>query len=176
MSSKKILAISGSTRRQSTNQRLIDAIAAIAGSQLQLTSFASIDTLPHFNPDLDTETPPAVITDFRQLVRSSDAILICTPEYAMGIPGSLKNALDWTVSTADFSGKPVVLITAATSGEKAHASLLGTLRVIEADVVGELLISFASAKIDKTGQITDPPTLEAVTKLVKDLEMKLGTT
>jgi len=171
--SKKILAISGSTRQQSTNQRLIDAITAIAGSQLQLIPFAGIDTLPHFNPDLDTEPAPAAVADFRQLIRSSDAVLICTPEYAMGAPGSLKNALDWTVSTADFSGKPVVLITAATSGEKAHASLLGTLKVIEAIIVGELLISFAGAKISKEGTITDPPTLEAVTQLVKDLEKSL---
>jgi chromate reductase len=77
----------------------------------------------------------------------------------MGVPGSLKNALDWTVSTADLRMKPVMLVTASLSGEKAQASLLGTLRVIEAIVPDEttVLVPFARTKVDMDG-ITDAAT------------------
>lgn len=125
--------------------------------------YPSVADLPHFDPDIDVLPAPTSVAHFREQVRSADGILICTPEYAMGVPGSLKNALDWTVSTADFRLKPVMLVTASLSGEKAHVSLLGTLRVIEA-VVPEgntALVRFARTKVGADG-ITDGPTLSAI--------------
>ena len=62
----------------------------------------------------------------------ADGVIICTPEYAHGVPGSLKNAIDWTVGTGEFSGKPTMLITASTDGKNGHKALLETLKVIEA--------------------------------------------
>ncbi|MGZ4056827.1 MAG: NADPH-dependent FMN reductase, partial [Bacteroidia bacterium] len=90
------------------------------------------------------------------------------PEYAMGVPGTLKNAIDWTVSSADFSNKPAALITASSMGEKAHESLLGTLRIIEAKIEegSELLIPFAKTKINSDNKITDEETSEKIKKLI----------
>ncbi len=109
------------------------------------------------------------MTDFRKQLRAADGILICTPEYAIGVPGTLKNAIDWTVSSMEFSKKPVALITASLSGEKAHQSLLGTLLIIEAQMTAdtELLISFIKTKVNADGKIIDTETLNSVNKLIK---------
>ncbi len=167
---KKILAIPGSTRQFSTNQSLLHAIEDLFHEQLVMKIFRGLSDIPHFNPDLDTETPPAAVADFREQLKEADGILICTPEYAMGVPGSLKNAIDWTVSSMEFSHKPVALITASSSGHKAHYSLLETLKVIESAFPEEsqLLISFVKTKV-KDDKIVDPGTLEQVKKVVSSL-------
>jgi NAD(P)H-dependent FMN reductase len=117
---KKILAISGSTRITSTNMNLIKAIAELTTENFDITIFNGLTEIPHFNPDLDHENPPEQVIAFRNLLRQFNGVLICTPEYAMGVPGSLKNAIDWTVSSMEFSQKPTALITASTHGEKGH--------------------------------------------------------
>ena len=131
--------------------------------------------IPAFNPDDDGDDPPAVVTDFRNQLKKADGILICTPEYAMGVPGSLKNAIDWTVSSMEFSHKPVALITASLSGLKGHAALLETLHVIEAKITADTgliisfakVISFAKTKISANCIITDEAALAAVKKLIE---------
>lgn len=165
---KNVLAISGSTRKASTNLNLINAIAALSATKLSIRIYNELAVLPHYNPDLDTDNPPASVTYLRQLIREADGVLICTPEYAMGVPGTLKNALDWTVSSCEFSHKPVALITASTSGEKAHQSLLGTLNVIEAKIGKqcELLIQFAKTKVNDKNEITDEKTLIYIRELI----------
>lgn len=158
MSSKiKILAISGSTRQSSSNLNLIKAIADLASETFSVNIFGGLSGLPHFNPDRDNENVPVQVTEFRRQLREAEGILICTPEYAIGVPGTLKNAIDWTVSSMEFSKKPVALITASLSGEKAHSSLLGTLLIIEAKMTAEtqLLIPFMKTKINDNCKITD---------------------
>lgn len=165
-----ILAISGSTRSGSTNHVLINIIATLFADRINITFFDGLSILPHFNPDLDTDSPPASVTQFRNQLRAADAVLICTPEYAMGVPGSLKNALDWLVSSMELSGKPVALITASSMGEKAHQSLTGTLLVIEAKLPesSRLLIPFAKSKITD-GKIADESTKEQVKAVIESL-------
>ncbi len=166
---KKVLAISGSTRAESSNGYLIKAIAGIFLDIIDICPFDALTKLPHFNPDDDLENVAESVADFRQQVKDSDGVLICTPEYAMGLPGSLKNALDWTVSSCEFSGKPVLAITASSSGKKAHESLLGTLNVIEARIEGTgLLISFIKTKINHEGIISDEKTLTDLTLAMTD--------
>jgi len=147
---KKLLAISGSTRSESSNLNLIKAIVPLVEDRFSITVFEGLAELPHFNPDLDQARPPKQISNFRLQLRGADAVLICTPEYAMGVPGTLKNAIDWTVSSMEFSQKPVGLITASVAGEKAHASLLETLHIIDAEMTTntQLLISFIQTKLD----------------------------
>jgi chromate reductase len=168
---RKILAISGSTKKDSTNLQLIHAIADLTTDFFDISIYKGLSTLPHFNPDLDTENPPTEVSDFRNQLKNSDGILICTPEYAMGVPGTLKNAIDWTVSSAEFSHKPVALITASSQGQKAHASLIETLKIIEAEIPEELrlLISFAKTKI-KDNKIIDVGTLEKVNSLLQSFK------
>src|SRR6478736_5727872 len=165
---KKVIAISGSVRRSSANLRLIKAIDELTKEKFDTTVFEGLTELPHFNPDLDTDRPPEAVDNFRKLLKNSDGILICTPEYAMGVPGTLKNALDWTVSSGEFSGKPVALITASTSGLKAHESLLETLQVIDARINEETqyLISFIQVKLNSENRITDEQTMTDLEKLI----------
>ncbi len=167
----KILAISGSTRKASSNLNLIKAIADLASETFTVNIFEGLSDLPHFNPDLDNENVPELVTDFRRQLREADGILICTPEYAIGVPGTLKNAIDWSVSSMEFSKKPVALITASLSGEKAHNSLLGTLLIIEAKMTADtqLLISFIKTKDNDNCKITDKETLNSITKLIQSL-------
>jgi NAD(P)H-dependent FMN reductase len=167
---RKILAISGSTRKSSANLTLINAIIKLFSDRLRIKVYDGLSDIPHFNPDLDNETPPAEVSYFRSQLRDADGILISTPEYAMGVPGTLKNAIDWTVSSMEFSQKPVALITASTSGQKAHCSLLETLKVIESDIPGssQLLISAIKTKV-KDDQIINQETLEQVKDVIGSL-------
>jgi chromate reductase, NAD(P)H dehydrogenase (quinone) len=165
---KKILAISGSLRSSSSNYRLLRAIAEMVTPELDVVIYTGIAGLPHFDPGPDEA--PAPVAAFRQLLRESSGVIICTPEYAHGVPGSLKNAIDWTVSSAEFSGKPTVLITASTDGRYGHQALLETLRVIEARDVDRLslLIPFIRAKIDAATGAIEEKTLAEVRALMAE--------
>ncbi|HEV8286153.1 MAG TPA: NAD(P)H-dependent oxidoreductase [Chitinophagaceae bacterium] len=168
---KKILAISGSTRQRSTNLNLINAIIELFSEELDIKIFEGLSDIPHFNPDLDNDhNPIQSVSNFRLQLKQADGILICTPEYAMGVPGTLKNAIDWTVSSMEFSHKPVALITASTAGEKGHYSLLSTLKIIEADISdsSQLLIPHVNTKV-KNDKIIDADTLILVKKLMASL-------
>lgn len=125
-------------------------------------------SLPPFNPDNDDANAGEAVADLRDQLNQAEGVLICTPEYAMGVPGTLKNAIDWTVSSANFYRKSTALITASSVGEKGHASLLETLKVIDAAVSDEtqLLISHAKLKVSNDYKITDSPTLAAVETLI----------
>ncbi|WP_343523636.1 NADPH-dependent FMN reductase [Pedobacter sp.] len=155
---KKIFAISGSTKSSSTNALYILAISSLLGKDVEVSTIPTIADIPHFNPDLDLENQPKVVSDLREALRKADGIIISTPEYAMGLPGSLKNLLDWTVSSASLSGKPVLALVASTQGEKAYQSIIDILTVLEAKV-SPRLIPFAKAKINPDAQITDQETL-----------------
>jgi chromate reductase len=161
----KILGISGSLRASSANNQVIKIISKILPAN---TNFQIYSGLRHIPPFDDSEEPSKEVIDFRNLITDADGVIICTPEYAFGVPGILKNALDWTVSSGDFVNKPVALITAASKGDSAHASLLLTLTAISADIQPDtnLLISFVRAKLDEKGEIKDAATREALTSLV----------
>lgn len=170
MGKKKILAISGSTKTNSTNELLLKAIARRYATDLGFEIYNRIADLPHFNPDLDTIDPPAAVKQFRKLIEISDGVLIATPEYVFSLPGALKNALEWTVSTVVFTGKPTAFIIAATAGEKAFESLNLILQTIGAKT-GEkyqLLIKAAKRKLDWNGEITDEKTLFEINNLLKN--------
>jgi chromate reductase len=171
MNKKRVLAIAGSTRAHSTNHSLIKAIARLMSGELSIEIYEGIGSLPHFDPGLSDERTPVEVKMFREKLGAADGVLICTPEYAHGVPGSLKNALDWTVGTGDFSHKPTVLITASTDGRFGHAALIETLRVIEAGNIDRqnLVIPFVRTKISLDGQITDAATLEAVKRVMEEL-------
>ena len=125
-----------------------------------MTIFNEIDTLPHFNADSDKDDPPPEILHFRTLISKADGVLICTPEYVFTLPGSLKNALEWCVSTTIFSQKPVGLITASANGMMGHESLQLVMKTIEANFTEDttLLISGISGKINMENEITHPQT------------------
>jgi chromate reductase len=132
----KIIAICGSLRSQSSNLALLRAATKI-GQEVQI--FEGLANLPHFNPDHDVEgaTPPPAVAELRAMLADADGILISSPEYAHGVPGSLKNALDWLVSDGALVDKPVALINASpVGGEFARDSLVETLRTMNWRVTG----------------------------------------
>ncbi len=157
---KKILAICGSTRSDSANLKLLRVLAQWAGSRYDFTIYEGLASLPHFNPDLDMEPAPEAVTALRQQITEADGVVICTPEYVFSLPGSLKNALEWMVSTVIFEGKPTGLITASASGEKGHEQLLLVMRTLSAAFTEEtqLLIKSVKAKLGPDGQIKDAET------------------
>jgi len=162
-----IVAISGSLRAASTNTALVRAAVALAPDGMNITLYDGMADLPHYSPELDGVDPPAPVQPWRALLQEADGALICTPEYAFGMPGSLKNALDWIVSSGELWRKPVVALSASPSalgGEKAHAALLLTLTALEAQIVeaGSLCIPFSRTKLDTSGAITDAPTAQTL--------------
>lgn len=172
----KILGISGSLRNASSNTALLRACAALAPDGITISIYEGLDKLPYFSPELDTETtvPADAVADLRAKIGTADAIIISTPEYAFGIPGVLKNALDWIVSSGEFTHKPTGVISAsplATGGEKAHASLVQTLTVMTATIREEfkLIIPTVRTKIDLQGKITDPHLEEKLLTLIRQL-------
>lgn len=166
---KKIFAISGSTRKNSSNESILKGIAELYKDTLALEIYDGIDKLPHFNPDIDNENLPQTVISFRDKIMTSDGVLICTPEYVFSLPGSLKNAIEWSVSTTLFSRKPVAIIVASASGEKALESLELIMKTIEAKVAdnSKLLIRGAKGKIGINGEIKDQETLDKIKRLVE---------
>jgi NAD(P)H-dependent FMN reductase len=168
-----LLAICGSTRKSSSNHHLIKAITDLSADIFSVRLFDGLTAIPHFNPDLDMnpDAAPEAVKYFREQLHHAHAVLICTPEYAIGVPGTLKNAIDWTVSSMHFSKKPVALITAGTSGHKAHQSLLGTLLIIESRISTDtqLVIPGVKTKVTDNGTITDDITLTSTRKLIQSL-------
>jgi len=105
-----VLAICGSLRAASSNGALLDAAVRLAPEGVRIERFGGIAALPHFNPDLDVDPAPPPVAAWRRALRDADAIVVSSPEYVHGVPGALKNALDWIVSSGEFSGKPLALI------------------------------------------------------------------
>src|SRR6478752_7363088 len=95
----KILAIPGSLRANSSSNLVLKAIKDMMPSGAYVEIFDGVGNLPHFD---DAPDVPELVQAFRKKIKEADAVLICTPEYAFGVPGSLKNALDWTVSSGEF--------------------------------------------------------------------------
>ncbi len=137
-----ILGISGSLRASSSNTAVLAAAAALASDDLAVGLFTELGTLPFFNPDLDGEgmSPPPAVAAFRQRVLAADALLICSPEYAHGVPGALKNALDWLVSVPELVYKPVGLLNASPRSTHAQASLAETLRTMSLTLVPDACV------------------------------------
>ena len=140
-------------------------------ADVNYTIYEDLAQIPPFDPGLDNEHPPQAIVDFRNKIANANIVIICTPEYAFGVPGQLKNALDWTVSSSTFVDKQVALITASSVGDSAHASLLKTLGALNSNVIADLLVPFIRAKIDSSGHIIDND-LKADLGVVLDILLK----
>ena len=153
------LAISGSLRSASSNTILLQAMGRLLTAGARMELYDGLASLPFFNPDLDIEGEPALppVADFRDRLRISDAVVICSPEYAHGVPGVLKNALDWIVGSGELVGKPVALLNAAPRATHAHASLLEILTVMSATIVEDasVAVPVAGRGLDIAGILAD---------------------
>jgi chromate reductase, NAD(P)H dehydrogenase (quinone) len=168
----KVLAVSGSPRAGSSNAALLRAARDLAPDGMEIAIYDEIGALPMFTPDLDGEgaVPPAPVAVFRALLGAADGVVISSPEYAHGVPGALKNALDWIVSSGELEGKPVALLFASPSGGPwAQASLTPTLEVMGARLVVSLTLIFARTHIDGDGRLQDPRIAETVRTSLESL-------
>jgi chromate reductase len=167
-----ILAISGSLKASSANIRILNEIGFLAGENVRFTIYNDLENIPAFNPD--KEEGNDAVKKLRQLLKDADGVVISTPEYAFGVPGVLKNALDWTVSSGELNDKPVIAISASplsTGGDKAMASLLPTLSALgtKMNEHSHLCIPTILTKMNAERRITDEATLAQLKNLVNHL-------
>lgn len=164
----KILAICGSLRTTASNNKIITYAASLVPANVDFHIYDGLAEIPPFN---DSDEAPESVTKFRNLLASADGVFFCSPEYAFGIPGALKNAIDWTVSSGELTNKPVALVTAATGGDKAHAAWLLIFKALSSIIPenGALLIPFVRTKLNEKGEVSDPATRESLTKVLNAL-------
>jgi chromate reductase, NAD(P)H dehydrogenase (quinone) len=164
----RILAISGSLRRLSSNTALVEAATALAPDGVEVRIYTQLSELPLFNPDLDGDQTHPAVAEFRSELDACAAVLISSPEYAHGVPGALKNALDWIVGSGELVGKPVAIVNVSPRSTYAQASLAETLRVMSAD-----LVDAASIAVPLGGRHLDASGIVADTELSSDVRSAL---
>lgn len=177
----RVLGIAGSVRRDSHNRQLLQVAATLLPAGVELTTWDRLAELPHFSEDLDLEPAPAAVRDLREAVAAADAVLIATPEYNAGMPGLLKNALDWISrpwETHALRGKPVAVVGASTglfgalwaqAEVRRVAAHLGA-RVVER----ELPIGQAHAAFAEHGGLHDDDLAAALTDVLAELAGAAG--
>ncbi len=164
----RILAISGSLRAASSNTAALQAAAILAPAGAEIVLYTGLGNLPHFNPDLDTDAPPEAVEAFRHEIGLSNGLLICSPEYAHGIAGSMKNALDWLVSSFEFPEKPIALINTSQRAIHAPAQLREILTTMSARLIDD-----ASITLPLWGRNLDAAAIASDPVLSKQLETAL---
>lgn len=155
-----LLTVAGSLRAGSSNAALLAAAAQLAPADVAVSAYTALAALPAFNPDLE-EGPgplPAAVVHWRAALATADMILISSPEYAHGIPGALKNALDWAVGGSELVGKPVGLLNASAASQFAHPQLVEVLTVMSANVVPEatVVLDIPRRSVDAAQLAADP--------------------
>lgn len=175
MTPVKILAIPGSLRRGSYNRALARAASELAPAGA-VVEIAEIGGLPLYDEDVNAAGPPAAVLEFKRRIAEADAIFIATPEYNHGVPGVLKNFIDWTSRrpSQPWKGKPVAIAGASEGGfgtVRAQLALRPVLGCLDARVVEnpEVHVSRAQDKVDAEGRLVDEPTRESLRKLLAEL-------
>jgi chromate reductase len=158
----KILAISGSLRKDSYNTKLLRAAAELADEEVELALFDGLKAVPPYDEDDDRDPAPAAVSRLRQAIAGADGILFATPEYNSSVPGVLKNAIDWAsrpLATNPLRNKPVAVIGSSTGmfgAVWAQAELRKVLAATGARVAeAELAVGHAQTRFDDDGRLTD---------------------
>lgn len=166
MSEHTILLINGSLREGSTNGASLRTAMAVAPPGTKTVLYERLDSLPHFNPDVEQGVLPDAVFDLRALLRAADGVLFSTPEYAGALPGSFKNVLDWSVGDG-LHGKPVGWVNSsahAGGAQHAHDQLRIVLGYVNADVVEAACVRAGVRRdaIGPDGTSTDPSVREII--------------
>ena len=170
MPSTKILAISGSLRVGSLNSMLLRAAKRLAPTDIEVDLYRDLNILPLFNPDLEALTP-AVVAELRARIISSDAVLIASPEYAHGVTGVIKNALDWMVGNESFVDKPVGLFNASPRATIAQTALRETLVTMSARIIDDACVpvGILGSGLDEDGIVRDPDISTSILRALRAL-------
>jgi NAD(P)H-dependent FMN reductase len=164
----KIIAISGSLRATSLNTAVLQAAGRLAPTGVKIEIFEGIGNLPFFNSDLDGDRVPREVAEFRAVIGTADGLLISSPEYARGVAGVMKNALDWLVGSFEFPNKPVALINTSPRATHALAALTVTLETMSARLVKD-----ASITLPLLGTANDAESIAANAELAAPLRSAL---
>jgi len=153
----RVLAISGSLRAASLNSALLRAVARIAPPGIEVVLCRGIGGLPLFNPDIEA-SDPAPVASLRAQITAADALLFASPEYAHGVTGAMKNALDWMVGNESFVHKPVALFNASPRATLAQAALRETISTMSAHIVDAACITvpILGSGLDEDGIVRHP--------------------
>jgi chromate reductase, NAD(P)H dehydrogenase (quinone) len=173
----KVAAICGSLRDKSYNKMALKYImdgAMEAGAEVVNLDLKKYD-LPVYDHDIESAGEPESVTEFRNKLKNSDAVIICTPEYNHSIPGSLKNAIDWASrqNVHPFRGKYIALAGVTTGGGgtiRSQMHMLSVMRTLGGIVLTtQVHISFAAKVFDENGKITDEATVQKLINLGKEV-------
>lgn len=178
-----ILTICGSLRKGSYNRMLMQALPALAPADLSLSEAPAYDGIPLYNADIQNASGfPAEVTAWSDAIRGADGLIIVSPEYNWGVPGPLKNAIDWAsrLKEQPFKGKPVALQSAATGlmgGARMQYQLRHVLTPLDAHMFGrpEVIVTFAAQKFDEKGGIKDDATREMIKQQLAAFAKYVGT-
>lgn len=173
----KIFGLAGSLRRGSFNRALLHAAVEVAPKGVEIRIFERLGEIPPFNADVEAEGDPEPVVALKSAIREADALLIATPEYNYGIPGVLKNAIDWASRPPDGSvlqGKPAAIMGATpgmTGTARAQLALRQTFLFTETFTVirPEVLVARAHEKIDDRGRLKDEATRDFIRELLDGL-------
>ena len=172
----KVLAISGSLRRDSYNTKLLRAAEELLPAVTEFELWAGLKAVPPYDQEDDVQPAPAAVAALRAAIAEADAVLIATPEYNSSIPGGLKNALDWVsrpLATSPLRNKPVAVVGASTGAFGAvwaQAELRKVLGAIGARVVeGDVALGHAHTKFDEDGGLLDETTVEQLDEVLDSL-------
>jgi chromate reductase, NAD(P)H dehydrogenase (quinone) len=168
----RVLGFAGSLRTGSYNRMLLNAARETAPEGMSIEVF-DLSPIPLYNQDVERRGDPEPVAAFKRAIAAADALLIVTPEYQQGVPGVLKNALDWASrppGESALQGKPVAIMGATpgmTATARAQVQLRQTLNYNDSHAVlrPEVLISRAYERFDESGRLTD----EVAAKLVRQL-------
>jgi chromate reductase len=176
----RLLGLSGSIRKASTNAAILQTLAERLGPQASLTVFP-LNEIPLYNQDFDGDTTPASVLALKQAIAESDGLILCSPEYNYGMPGVLKNALDWVSRPAYASplrNKPALTMTSSpgyVGGARAHAQINETLTSTMARVIArpQVVIAGVAQKIID-GRLADEISVKFCLEAIDDLLVEIN--
>ena len=175
----RILGIAGSLRKASYNRGALRAAQQLCPEGAKIEIF-ELDGIPVFNQDEEKPPPPQVI-DLKKRIRAADAILLVTPEYNYGLPGVLKNAIDWASRPHGdnaWDGKPVAIMSAAMSmggGIRAQYQLRQSFVFLNMDAVvqPEVAINNVGERFDAQSNLKDETSKKLIRQLLQSLVQKV---
>ena len=179
----KVLALPGSTRKDSYNKKLIQVAADIARQKGAKVTVIDLNdySLPFYDADLETKQGlPSNAKKLRDLISQNDAVMIASPEYNASIPGLLKNAIDWTsrdekgqFSSDPYKGKKIAIMSASPGkggGARALVHLRAILQGVGGDVIkDQVSVPEAFSAFDAKGKLVSPETTKKLQEEVQQL-------
>jgi chromate reductase len=152
--SLSLYALCGSLRQVSTSRRLLEALRVASPGGVSIEICDLIGKLPTFNPDDEGERTPAIVATFAEKIRDADGLIVSCPEYAHGIPGGFKNALDWLVSRDEVPFKPLMFAHASHRGDLVLQQLTEVLQTMSLRIVPEAFLRIPLAGKSDEAQAT----------------------